>query len=552
MRTKTYPNDWKERWPRLARVAGLDPAEPVVLALSGGVDSVLLLHWLAASEPRPPILAVHVDHGLRGAESDGDARFCADLCRDIGVPFRLRRARLDPNPSGLEERARDARYALLVDEARRAHVSAILTAHHADDGLETLLMRWVRGTELAGLVGPAPALERDDGAGSRWIVRPLLGLRRAEIERFAVEADLAWREDSSNRDVRFTRNRVRQEVLPSLAALGGEEAVESLRAFAGAVEGLERDLSARTASLNWHPLRGTRATRRSNDAQLGGTLRRAPLMRLPSALQRRALWRLLIEGTALAPSRRLLGLVLEDLGTGRNARHSLAGGWSLCLRSESLELHPPLEALGVPPKALPRAPWLPFAELEGATQLPRRRTPAWIARLAAPEHGFVLPVPGSVTLPDGRRLFAHWIDDCAGRPIPRDGRAVELDLAGFGGNPTPTQLAVRWPRAGDRFHPLGGPGHREMRRFLADVGVPRAERRLVPLVVLGPEILWVAGLRPAHEVRIQPSTRRRLRLELHPGGRRAGEESAGAREPTRELEKQSGRQLELPLEPREG
>lgn len=552
MRTKTYPDSWKERWPRLARVAGLDPAEPVVLALSGGVDSVLLLHWLAASEPRPSILAVHVDHGLRGAESDADARFCADLCRDIGVEFRLRRAQLDPQPGGLEERARQARYALLVEEARRAHVRTILTAHHADDGLETLLMRWVRGTELAGLVGPAPALERDDGSASRWIVRPLLGLRRAEIERFAVEAKLEWREDSSNHDLRFTRNRLRQAVLPSLAALGGDAAVESLRAFAGAVEGLERDLSERTASLAWHPLRSTRATRRGSDAELGGTLRRAPLMRLPSALQRRALWRLLVEGTALAPSRRLLGLVLEDLDRGRNTRHALAGGWSLCLRSNSLELHPPLEALGVPPKALPRAPWLPFAELEGATQLPRRRTPAWVARLAAPEHGFVLPVPGSVTLPDGRRLFASWLEDCAGRPIPRDERRVELDLAGYDGNPAPTQLVVRWPRAGDRFHPLGAPGHRELRRFLADVGVPRAERRLVPLVALGSEILWVAGLRPAHAARIQPSTRRRLRLELHAGGRRVGEDSGFTGEPSNALEKLRGRQLELPLDAREG
>ena len=552
MRTKTYPNDWKERWPRLARAAGLDPAEPVVLALSGGIDSVLLLHWLAASEPRPALLAVHIDHGLRGAESEADARFCADLCRDIGVPFRLRRAQLDPDPRGLEDRARQARYGLLVEEARRAHVRTILTAHHADDGLETLLMRWVRGTELAGLVGPAPRLEREDGSGSCWIVRPLLALRRAEIERFADEAQLEWREDSSNRDLRFMRNRVRQGLLPSLAALGGESAVESLRAFAGAVEGLERDLSERTASLAWHPLRGTRATRRASDAQLGGTLRRAPLVRLPSALQRRALWRLLVEGTALAPSRRLLGLVLDDLGRGRNARHSLAGGWSLCLRSESLELHPPLEALGLPSRARLRAPWLPFAELEGATRLPRLRTPAWIAQLAAPDRGFVLPVPGSVTLPDGRRLFAQWISDGPDRPIPREGRVVELDVTAFASAALPTRLAVRWPRAGDRFHPLGAPGHRELRRFLADVGVPRAERRLVPLVVLGAEILWVAGLRPAHGARLRPTTIRRLRLELHPGGRRAGDEQLGERDGAPSPGPTRGRQLELPLEPREG
>jgi len=507
---RTLPTDWNERWPRLALAVGLEPSEPVALGLSGGADSVLLLHWLCASEPRPPVLAIHVDHGLRGAESDADREFCAQLCRDIGVRFQARSVQLAPG-SNLEERAREARYAILAEEAARARVRVLLTGHHADDGLETLLLRWIRGSTLAGLHGPAETSR----LGPLILVRPLIGMRRAEIRTLLREAGLTWREDSSNDDLRHTRNRVRAEFLPSLEELGGPAALASLREFAGAVEHLEHDLSARTADLSWRPMSATRATRRAATSNLGGTLRRAPLARLPSALQRRALWRLLVEGTARAPSRRLLGMVLEDLGQGRCARHALSGGWTLCLRARSLELHPPLEALGPLLHAPVQAPWLPFAEFASRSPRAPRRTPSWVERLAAPEQGFRLPVPGSVTLPDGRRVSASWVEAGPERPIPRDARTVELELPG-----PIDALSVRWPRPRDRFHPLGAPGTRELRRFLSDAGVPRGERRLVPLVLHGNELVWVAGLRPAHPYRVQHSAPRRLRLELHAAGSR--------------------------------
>ena len=530
---RTTPADWKERWPRLALAVGLEPSEPVALGLSGGADSVLLLHWLCASEPRPPVLAIHVDHGLRGSESDGDREFCARLCRDIGVRFRARRVALEPG-SNLEERAREARYAVLAEEAAKARVRVLLTGHHADDGLETLLLRWIRGSSLAGLHGPA---ERSQ-LGQLLLVRPLLGMRRGELRTLLREAGLAWREDSSNDDLRHTRNRIRAEFLPSLEQLGGSDAVESLRQFAGAVENLEQDLSARTAELVWRPLAATRATRRSSASNLGGTLRRAPLARLPSALQRRALWRLLVEGTARAPSRRLLGKVIDDLGLGRCARHALSGGWTLCLRSRSLELHPPLEALGPPAHAPVRSPWLPFAEFASADPTAPRRSPTWVERLAAPEQGFRLPVPGSVTLPDGRRVVASWVEASAEREVPRDPRAVELEVPW-----TMEHLCVRWPRSRDRFHPLGAPGSRALRRFLADAGVPRSERGLVPLVLHGSELLWVAGLRPAHPFRVRDGAPRRLRLELHGGALRASE----ARPRTPGASRNRAQQFELPF-----
>jgi tRNA(Ile)-lysidine synthase len=124
-----------------------------------------------------------------------------------------------------------------------------------------------------------------------------------------------------------------------------------------------------------------------------------------------------------------------------------------------------------------------------------------------------LPVPGFATLPDGRRILAEVLHLPPSAPIPREAERVELDADRI---PAAGPWTVRAPRPGDRFHPLGGPGSRPLRRFLADSGVPRGERSRVPLVCAGGQILWAAGLRPAQAVRIGGDTRRRIRLTLWP------------------------------------
>lgn len=255
------PLAWSARWSRLSRAAGLEGSGPYVLALSGGADSVWLLHALVRSSERPLVVAVHVDHGLRGPESRADAAFCARLCARLGVPFVLRRVALDPDAPGLEARAREARYGVLFEEARRVGARAVLTGHHADDALETVLLRWLRGTDLGGLAALRPELRPAVGEprsaprhpGQRLaagapvrVVRPLFALRRAELRRWLEAAGLAWREDASNADERFARNRLRA-LLPRLSRLGGEQSLENLRAFGGAVERLESRLADATA-----------------------------------------------------------------------------------------------------------------------------------------------------------------------------------------------------------------------------------------------------------------------------------------------------------------
>lgn len=489
-------DDWSERWPRLARAAGIAPEEKLLLALSGGADSVLLLHWLAAARPRPDVRAAHVDHGLRGAESEADARFAGELCRALGVPFVRLAARLDPAPGGLEARARAERYRLLAEEARRSGGRTLLTGHHSDDALETVLLRWLRGTELAGLRGPRAAFHWRAGATGAEpvrIVRPLLALRREEVRALLSARGLTWREDGSNADTRFARNRVRHAFLPLVRELGGDEAVEDLRAFSRAVEELEEELARATAHLAWRVPPYAAAARAPDERALGGVLARAELMGLARPLARRALWRLLTEGTGAAPARPVLERLVDDLCAGRTRRHALAGGWSLLLRARELVLVPPRRPPPAPAEA--HQPWLPF--------------PA-PAPVALPATQLALPLPGIVTLPDGRRLSAELVRAEAARGVPRGPLTVELDARELAG-----PLGVRFPAPGDRYHALGAPGSKRLVRYLADRGVPREERAHVPLVTCGAEVLWVAGFAPCERRRVRPESTWRLVLALH-------------------------------------
>ena len=500
-------SSWEERWSCLARTVGLPPAGPVVLALSGGADSVLLLQLLSAARERPRVTAVHVDHGLRGLESDLDALFCGRLCHELGVPLVVRRVELDPQGPSLEARAREVRYRALAREASRLRCPNLVTGHHADDGLETLLMRWIRGTALPGLACLRRNLELEIEGHRVRIARPLISMRREEVRRMLADRGLEWREDSSNRSPRFTRNRVRHVLLPEVTRLAGRGGVENLFAFGRAVEELERHLAGATAYLTWNPSPAAIATRSAAQAHLGGTLSRAGLMRLPTALRRRALWRLILEGTGAAPGRGLLELLQIDLRRGRCTRHALPRGWELQLRSASLDLAPPLGVLDEATRRARAQASLPFPEPEAPEASSRARSRADRYLPFGTPIAARLPVPGSVVLPDGRRLLAERIVPGPQHELPRGRAEVELDVPAG-------DLRVRWPRPGDRFHPLGAPGARPLARILSDAGIPRRERGRVPLLAAGDELVWVAGLRPSESARVSRETRARIRLRL--------------------------------------
>ncbi len=523
------------------------------MALSGGADSVFLLHLIARSIPRPKALAIHVDHGLRGSESGGDAEFCARLCAKLGIPFARRVVEIDPEAGDLEARAREARYRALAEEASAAGIPVLLTGHHEDDAVETLLMRWMRGTDMAGLAG----LRRETVLGKAHaetvklrVLRPLVALRREEVRSALRREGLEWREDSSNTSTRFTRNRVRHQVLPEIEAKCGEEGVENFFDFARAIESFEDEIADRTAHIQWEPVAHEAARRSTSMPDLGGRVRRETLADLEAPFMRRALGRLIGEGTGKRPGRDFLSHLAEDITEGRTGRREVHQGWSVQLQSDAMHLTPPSGSLTGSPgsspseisqggtaiaepvsqtkaRPAPKAPKVegaaqasphaerpqeaplsrPLAEGAPATETEYELQPApRQAPTTITGHGLALGIPGSVQLPDGRSIHAEFVT--SGDATDSSTTTVEIDAAQADG------LRVRFERPGDRFWPLGAPGHKPLRRFLGSVGIPREERGQVPVVVSSEDILWVAGVRIAEHHKVTETTARRIRLSM--------------------------------------
>jgi tRNA(Ile)-lysidine synthase len=181
----------------------------LAVALSGGVDSVVLLHLLRSLRPQfgYRLSAVHVNHGI-SPNADGWEEFCVALCRDLEVPLTVKKVKVNKAKHGLEAAAREARRAALA----RLRVDAIALAHHLDDQAETVLLNLLRGAGIEGASGMA-ARSR---LGSKILVRPLLQVSRREIAAYAAEHRLGWIEDESNADVALTRNFLRHRVGPLL------------------------------------------------------------------------------------------------------------------------------------------------------------------------------------------------------------------------------------------------------------------------------------------------------------------------------------------------
>ena len=201
------------------KLAGAASNAPVLLAFSGGADSVALLDMMQKEYPSAPILLAHVNHGIRGEEALRDRNFCENVAKERGLEIAI----LDVNVptlakergQSLEEAAREVRYAFFADLMKERKIPLLVTAHHADDHLETILFRIARGTGLAGLCGIAPIRPFEVG----HLVRPLLSFTKKEILEYCQAHGLDYVIDSTNTDTTYARNRIRAEVLHVLESL---------------------------------------------------------------------------------------------------------------------------------------------------------------------------------------------------------------------------------------------------------------------------------------------------------------------------------------------
>ena len=438
------------------REAGLAPGDRLVVAVSGGVDSMVLLALLLRLQRRLPLRlhVAHVHHGLRGRAADREAALVVATAAGHGLGVSL--CRLDPRqrPRGasVEMWAREARYACLEAVADRVRAAAIATAHTMSDQAETVLLNLLRGTGPRGLAGIPPVRRR--------VIRPLLAVARPEVEAYAAARGVPYRRDASNASLGFRRNRVRYRLLLQLAAEYNLRLVESLAALAGQLREDEEALQAQAAAL----------AARAVTARAGLlALDRSLLRQAPPALRRRLFRAAAAQagGAEVGLTRRhleALGRLLEGAGTVRLPR-GLEARW----RSEALWLGPGDRLARAAGEAAPRAAdvpvplrpgeWTPWPPL--GCRLRLRRVPA----------SRVPPLRGG-----------RW-------------RAVLSPAV------LDAPLQVRAWRPGDRFRPLGLAGRKKLQDFFGDAKVPREARARVPLVLSGGRIAWVVGYRIAEEFR---------------------------------------------------
>ncbi len=439
----------------------------LAVAVSGGADSVALLCLLLELRAELGIVlsVAHVNHKLRGEESDEDERFVAKLARQHGLELYVCAAPVEGGcttgiglgiTSGIEAAARDLRYGFFRQLAREGRVAKIATAHTLDDQAETVLLRIFRGTGIRGLSGIHPRIVfEEQGHAFGELLRPLLGFRRSALQEFLRERGQSWREDSSNRDIAFLRNRVRHRLLPMIGEEFGEAAIEHLSELAEI---------ARAEEEHWervHP--EVRRQGAGDETRQAASLPLAPLLALPLGAQRRLVrgW-LETQAPDLSMSFRLIEEALELARGAAGKRLELPGGRNLLRRN------------------------LQRGRRRGRQELVLELEPLG-GRSDAAEYEYVLAVPGVVEVPElGARIEARVVD-AAG--VAEDERCELLDLGRM-----PKKVLIRNWRAGDRFWPTHTAAAKKVKELLTDRHAMGAEKKLWPVAVAeGGGLVWMRG-----------------------------------------------------------
>ena len=460
------------------------PGDLLVVAVSGGPDSVCLLHvlrhvWNASLR----LHVAHLNHGLRGTAAEADAAFVTELAAQWSLPATIGHrdvpALVAEQHLSVEEAARLSRYAFLAGVARQMEAQAVAVGHNADDQAETILLHLLRGSGLDGLIGMRPQAicpeEPQPGSNPVPLIRPLLTIGRADIEAYCQVHQLPTRLDSTNLDTHLTRNRVRHELLPLLATYN-PRIREALRHTGEVVAG-EAQVLEEIRDQAW-----VQVCLRSSAT--GVVFDRAVWRLLPLALRRACLRR--------------------AIQTVRGRLHNAS--FELLEQAVALAQHgQPGDQADLPAGLRLR---VGAAELTIALRGEPGPAPDW--PLVFTDQSVSLLVPGSTALPD-----SDWRVET--RILP----AGTWTLAEVTTNPDPWQafldraavlgdgasLLLRRAQPDERFQPLGLSGHSlRVRTFWINEKIPQPWRRYLPVVSQPDHLVWLAGWRIDERARVQVNT----------------------------------------------
>jgi len=462
------------------RDCGLRLEQPILVGVSGGPDSLCLLHALHSLGYQ--LVAAHLDHQLR-PESAQEAEHVRRWAESLGVPFHLESrdvaAYAEAQAASLEEAARTLRYGFLFRLAAELGAQAVAVGHNADDQVETVLMHLLRGAGLSGLKAMQPRSLNPSWSDTIPLVRPLLSLWREQIVEYCQAQQLDPVFDRSNLDTTYFRNRLRHELIPHLESYNPQiEAV--LRRTAQALAGDHQLLEA-VVDEAWEECV-------CDSGEGWVALEREPFLALLPGAQRRLMRRAM---AALRPGLRDIDFQAVERALGFVASPPKSHCQDLIARM----------ALRMEGERVFLATWEADLPTQDWPQLPAE------AQLA-------LEVPGEVALAEGWRLHARRVDDLDAE------RDVALE------NPDPCQVWLdaaqlelpltlrRWV-PGERFHPLGMEGKSvKLADFFISVKLPRRARPGWPVLFSGEQVVWVAGYRLDHTFRLTEATEHSIKLTL--------------------------------------
>lgn len=428
----------------------------LLVACSGGADSAALTDalWQLKNECSYKITVMHVEHGIRGQEALDDAEFVKFFCAERGLAFVCRHINAPDyalqNGLSLEDAARRLRYKELFAYADAAECDYIVTAHQADDQAETVLMQLMRGSGTSGLGGMQTI--------SGKLLRPFLFVRRTEIEAYCHERGLRFCNDSTNDDVRYTRNRIRKELLPYLEKSFNPRVIAALGNTAQLARA-DNDFAAYYAQVFY-----------DKNVKAGGSLLecQAEALKTEFAAVSRRVVRMMWEKMAACGSELGFEHVEAVLGLLKNGSSG--------------------KMLALPGKAA-------AAYFYGRLYVGTRQDIINLINAgneaAFDEITILTESIGNlkeVYLPDGGVLQFSTVEECP--EITKKQAAVPLAFAG-------NELYIRTRRDGDRFYPYGSAGSKKLKDYFIDNKVPRAERDKKLLITAGSKVLWIIGERQA-------------------------------------------------------